>query len=85
MIIIGFLKNLIKNILDKFFSAVSTLTGLILIERFSRRGVFILISSINIACLFGFVIFAQLEAYEMSSYGRYGCIVAIFGHGITYR
>lgn len=64
-------------------STISTIIGMIVMEKFSRRNLFIIISSINTFALVLFVICAQLQPYV--DIIKYGCVVAIFFHGVTYR
>ena len=64
-------------------STISTIIGMIVMEKFSRRNLFIIISSINTSALILFVICAQLQPYV--DVIKYGCVVAIFFHGVTYR
>ncbi|KAI1704052.1 sugar transporter domain-containing protein [Ditylenchus destructor] len=65
-------------------STCATLIGLLVIDKFSRRGMFIYVSLANVICLLSFVVFSQLEKYEHIDLWEYGCVIAIFGHGITY-
>ena len=64
-------------------STVSTIIGMIVMEKFSRRNLFIVVSIINTSALILFVICAQLQPYV--DIVKYGCVLAIFFHGVTYR
>lgn len=57
--------------------------GFYLIEKFSRKGVFIWVSFINVLCLLLFTIFAQLQMF-MDTF-KYGCVLALIVYGISYR
>uniref|UniRef100_A0A914ZAP4 Major facilitator superfamily (MFS) profile domain-containing protein n=1 Tax=Panagrolaimus superbus TaxID=310955 RepID=A0A914ZAP4_9BILA len=63
-------------------STVATVIGMLVMERFSRRKLFIFVSIINIFALILFVICSQLQPRIDSI--KYGCIVAIFIHGTSY-
>ncbi|KAE9552574.1 hypothetical protein FO519_004231 [Halicephalobus sp. NKZ332] len=63
-------------------STISTIVGMIVMEKFSRRKLFILVSSVNTSALVLFVICAQLQ--PLMDVVKYGCVVAIFFHGVTY-
>ncbi|CAD5235776.1 unnamed protein product [Bursaphelenchus xylophilus] len=63
-------------------STLSTCCGMIIIERLSRRNLFLAASFVNITALLLFVVFSQLQPYYDK--GKYGCIVAVFLHGMSY-
>ncbi|KAI1719976.1 carbon-nitrogen hydrolase domain-containing protein [Ditylenchus destructor] len=63
-------------------STMATFTGFLLIEKFSRRLLFLSASAINIFCLFAFVLFSQAQKFV--DFAKYGCIIAVCGHGISY-
>ncbi|KAK0413707.1 hypothetical protein QR680_006954 [Steinernema hermaphroditum] len=63
-------------------STVATVTGMTMIERFGRRLMFIGVSSLNLGALTLFVVCSQLQpVYDPI---KYGCVVAVCLHGITY-
>uniref|UniRef100_A0AC35GD06 Major facilitator superfamily (MFS) profile domain-containing protein n=1 Tax=Panagrolaimus sp. PS1159 TaxID=55785 RepID=A0AC35GD06_9BILA len=59
-------------------STVATIIGMMVMEKFSRRKLFIFVSAINIFALILFVVCSQLQPKFDSI--KYGCIVAIFIH-----
>uniref|UniRef100_A0AC34Q5P3 Major facilitator superfamily (MFS) profile domain-containing protein n=2 Tax=Panagrolaimus sp. JU765 TaxID=591449 RepID=A0AC34Q5P3_9BILA len=63
-------------------STISTIIGMLIMENFSRRKLFIFVSSINTSALVLFVICSQLQPYM--DFIKYGCVLAIFFHGVTY-
>lgn len=63
-------------------SSVSTVIGMLVMEKFSRRNLFIIVSLVNTLSLVLFVICSQLQPYFDNI--KYGCVVAIFFHGVTY-
>uniref|UniRef100_A0A0N5A2F0 MFS domain-containing protein n=1 Tax=Parastrongyloides trichosuri TaxID=131310 RepID=A0A0N5A2F0_PARTI len=65
-------------------SALSTCIGLFIVEKFSRRSFFLHISSLNILALFIFWLCDQSKDYFDIEIIKYGCVGALFLHGITY-
>lgn len=65
-------------------SVIATFSGQYAVEKFSRRFIFILISGINILALLLFWMFDQIRIYSNIDYFKYGCVSAIFLHGISY-
>ncbi|KAF8372219.1 hypothetical protein PRIPAC_78648 [Pristionchus pacificus] len=65
------------------FSTVSTVIGMVVVERFSRRKIFLSFATINVSALILFVISASLQ--HLWDEAKYGCIAAICLHGISYR
>ncbi|KAH7722328.1 Protein F48E3.2 [Aphelenchoides avenae] len=63
-------------------STVATLSGTAVIERFSRRGLFISASLVNLTAIFLFTICSQLQ--PLVDLFKYGCIACICLHGISY-
>lgn len=64
-------------------STISTIIGMLVMENFSRRKLFIFVSTINTSALVLFVICSQIQPYV--DFVKYGCVLAIFFHGVTYR
>ncbi|GMT22469.1 hypothetical protein PFISCL1PPCAC_13766, partial [Pristionchus fissidentatus] len=64
------------------FSTLSTVVGMVVVERFSRRRLFLSFASINVGALVLFVISACLQ--HSWDEAKYGCIVAICLHGVSY-
>uniref|UniRef100_A0A1I8AK28 MFS domain-containing protein n=1 Tax=Steinernema glaseri TaxID=37863 RepID=A0A1I8AK28_9BILA len=63
-------------------STMATVTGMTVIERFGRRQMFIGVSAVNLGALTLFVVCSQLQpVYDPI---KYGCVVAVCLHGITY-
>ncbi|TKR88580.1 hypothetical protein L596_012799 [Steinernema carpocapsae] len=63
-------------------STCATVAGMTAIEKFGRRLMFIGVSSLNMTALALFVVCSQLQPFFDSA--KYGCIVAVCLHGITY-
>uniref|UniRef100_A0A7E4ZRN4 MFS domain-containing protein n=1 Tax=Panagrellus redivivus TaxID=6233 RepID=A0A7E4ZRN4_PANRE len=64
-------------------STIATVFGMLLMERFSRRNLFIFVSAINIGALALFVLGAELGKHVADGF-KYICIVAVIIHGISY-
>ncbi|GMR60854.1 hypothetical protein PMAYCL1PPCAC_31049, partial [Pristionchus mayeri] len=64
------------------FSTLSTVIGMVVVERFSRRKIFLSFATINVSALILFVVSASLQHWCDSC--KYGCIAAICLHGISY-
>uniref|UniRef100_A0A0N4ZC37 MFS domain-containing protein n=1 Tax=Parastrongyloides trichosuri TaxID=131310 RepID=A0A0N4ZC37_PARTI len=65
-------------------SVLATFLGQHVVERMPRRPLFITVSIINTLALFSFWFFDQLRFYTSIDFFKYGCVAAIFLHGITY-
>ncbi|WKY15986.1 hypothetical protein Q1695_001008 [Nippostrongylus brasiliensis] len=65
-----------------FVSCISTVVGMIMIERYPRRRLLLSCGFANMGALTLFVVSAQLQFLFASS--KYGCIVAVVLHGISY-
>lgn len=63
-------------------STISTVIGMVVVERFSRRIIFLSFAVINVSALILFVFSASLQ-HSIDS-AKYGCIAAICLHGISY-
>ncbi|CAD5228444.1 unnamed protein product [Bursaphelenchus okinawaensis] len=63
-------------------STLSTCTGMVLVEKCSRRKLFLSASFTNITALLLFVICSQGQLYQDEL--KYGCILAICLHGTSY-
>ncbi|GMS81084.1 hypothetical protein PENTCL1PPCAC_3259 [Pristionchus entomophagus] len=64
------------------FSTISTVIGMVIVERFSRRKIFLSFATVNVSALVIFVLSASLQ--HLWDEAKYGCIAAICLHGITY-
>ncbi|GMS95448.1 hypothetical protein PENTCL1PPCAC_17623 [Pristionchus entomophagus] len=64
------------------FSTISTVIGMIVVERFSRRKIFLSFAALNVSALILFVLSASLQ--HSWDEAKYGCIAAICLHGISY-
>lgn len=54
-----------------------------IIERFSRRGLFLSASTVNVSALALFVLCAQLQPHW--DVAKFGCVFAVCLHGCSYR
>ena len=66
-----------------FVSSMATVVGMVLVERYPRRKLLLTSASFNISALF---IFSLSEVFSKTIPAwKYGCIVAVVMHGISYR
>uniref|UniRef100_A0A1I7TWE4 MFS domain-containing protein n=1 Tax=Caenorhabditis tropicalis TaxID=1561998 RepID=A0A1I7TWE4_9PELO len=65
-----------------FLSTLSTVAGMFIVERFSRKWLLIGTAVVNIAAILGFSLSAILSHYSKTV--SYGCIIFLILHGASY-
>uniref|UniRef100_A0A8R1DG30 MFS domain-containing protein n=2 Tax=Caenorhabditis japonica TaxID=281687 RepID=A0A8R1DG30_CAEJA len=82
---VGFSYNLAENVstLMLFISTLSTIAGMFIVEKFSRKWLLVGTACLNVTALLGFSLSAILSNYW--NFIGYGCIACLILHGFSYR